>query len=233
MKTWRSIRFATMLFVLACLAGWGTQVSAAPAAPAGVHSAAQSQATSKIYLPMVSKPATNPVRNGDFESGRNGSWDEYSSNGFDLVLSADNLAVDPHGGKWAAWLGGVDDEISILTQADISLAGVRYLHYWYWIASDEEHCDIDIVTVSVNGNTVASSGLCASNETSEWVQNVVDLNSYAGGTITLEFAVTTNDSVNSNFFLDDVSITGSAAGAAPLGSPALTGAERLSKADFK
>jgi hypothetical protein len=36
---------------------------------------------------------------------------------------------------------------------------------------------------------------------------VVNLSGYAGSTVTLMFEVTTDESINSNFFLDDVSMS--------------------------
>lgn len=235
MRKRRLIRLVVGIVTLAFSAGWGKQVSAAPAAARVMHDSAHAQATSTIYLPLVSKAAPNPVRNPGFEAGRDGSWDEYSSEGYDLIMVPPEDAFVPHSGSWGAWLGGADNETSILTQTDISLAGVRYLHFWYWIASNEDPCSNDLATVSVNGNPVATYGLCMNNGTDGWVQAVVDLNAYAGVSITLAFEVTTNDSENSNFFLDDVSITNSASPStgAPLGSPVLSGAERLSKADFE
>ena len=85
------------------------------------------------------------------------------------------------------------------------MTGARYLHYWYWIAS-EDMCGYDYAGVFVNGSLLKQYDLCSSSSTGGWVQQLLDLNAYAGTTITLTFAVTTDGSFNSNFLLDDVSI---------------------------
>lgn len=182
-----------------------------------------------VFLPLVLKPG---LKNGNFEAGQDGNWTEYSSNGYDLILDASSFAITPHEGTWAAWLGGDNNETSTLTQTGVTLSGVRYLHYWYWIDSTDS-CGFDFATVSVNGNSLASYNLCTSTNTGGWVEGVLDLNGYAGQTISLEFKANTDGSNISNFFLDDVAITSSASAGAPLASPAPTGSESLSKAELQ
>ncbi len=159
-----------------------------------------------LFLPsLLRMQATTsaPLRNGTFEAGRDGNWSEYSALGYPLI--SNNLPVTPHGGSWAVWLGGDDNETARLTQSNVSLSGVRYLHYWYWIGS-ADLCGYDEAHVRVNGNTLKTYDLCADTNTGGWVQGTLDLNAYAGSPITLQFEVTTDGSENSNFFLDDVSI---------------------------
>jgi M6 family metalloprotease-like protein len=167
---------------------------------------APSYAENLLFLPMLLRmqaTVSNPVRNGTFEAGRDGSWSEYSALGYSLI--SNSLPVTPHGGSWAVWLGGANNETARLTQSSISLSGVRYLHFWYWIGSDDV-CGYDYAYVKVNGNTVKTYQLCQASSTGGWVLQTLDLNAYAGTTITLQFEVTTDQTLNSNFFLDDVSI---------------------------
>lgn len=167
---------------------------------------APSYAERKLFLPALSRmqvAASNPVRNPGFEAGRDGNWSEYSSGSYTLILSAS--PVTPHGGSWLAWMGGANNETARLTQSGISLSGVRYLHHWYWIGS-EDVCGYDFAYVKVNGSTLKTYNLCSSNNTSGWVQDTLDLNAYAGSNIALQFEVATDGSLNSNFFVDDISI---------------------------
>lgn len=159
-----------------------------------------------VSITVTDSGGANPVRNGTFEAGRDGNWIESSTGGWDLVTQSFPGTVTPHGGTWAVWLGGADDETSNLKQTGIALSGVRYLHFWYWLAS-EDICGYDYAKVFVNGTQKTSFDLCSSNNTSGWVQGTLDLNSYAGTTISLEFRVITDGSGNSNFFIDDVSIS--------------------------
>ncbi len=202
MKNGRFLLAAMVLFGLLFAARSG--VSAAPVAQSNVSALELNQT---VYLPLVTKPI--PIKNGDFEAGRDGSWTEDSWWDFQLIYNAAGLPIDvyPHGGSWAAWLGGEDHEIAKLSQT-ISLSGVRYLHFWYWIAS-EDSCNKDYARVFINGTLLLTQTLCLQNDTNGWVPATLDLNSYAGGTVLLEFEVTTDQALNSNYFLDDVSLTSS------------------------
>jgi len=86
-----------------------------------------------VYLPLIKNGnaviPSNPILNGTFEAGSDGSWGESSTNGWDLIVETLADPVTPHAGTWAVWLGGDDNETSTLTQSNISLSGVRYLHY--------------------------------------------------------------------------------------------------------
>ena len=145
------------------------------------------------------------VTNGNFESAAY-SWSESSSWGYPLVTSSLNISA--HSGSYAAWLGGDDNETSILTQTGINMSGARYLHYWYIIGSNDD-CGYDYAWVSINATTVKTYNLCSSNNTSGWRHEVIDLQSYTGSIVALQFTAYTDSSFTSNFFVDDVSITNS------------------------
>lgn len=209
-----------------------TNISASSSTMTANLAVDNSKVVLSLFIRISGQTGANPVRNGTFEAGQDGNWTEYSSNAYDLILPSSNLIVTPHGGSWASWLGGDNNETSTLTQTGVSLAGVRYLHYWYWLSS-EDSCGFDFATVSVNGTPLTSYDLCSSTNTNGWVAGTLDLNAYAGQTIALKFEVTTDSSVNSNFFLDDVSITSSASAGAPLEALPPTGLEGLSKAELQ
>ena len=57
------------------------------------------------------------IANGDFENGRGGSWQEYSSHGWDVITEMPTLPVPAHSGSWATWLGGDYDDISFIAQS--------------------------------------------------------------------------------------------------------------------
>ena len=151
--------------------------------------------------------------NGDFESGPTG-WVEYSSNGWDLILPNSSLIVPPHGGSWAVWLGGDDDEISYIQQQVIVPPGSPYLAYWHWIAS-EDFCGYDFGKVIINSTTVDEYDLCSSTNTGGWAKHVVNLSAYAGQSVSLQIRAETDSSLNSNLFIDDVSFQASASSHEP------------------
>lgn len=166
-----------------------------------------------IYLPILNKnyAVVDPIKNGDFELGRDGSWTEYSSNSYILILEENNLPIYPKSGEWAVWLG--DDiekygEISRLSQNVLIYSSSPYLHFWYEIFSDD-YCsiDYDIFKVKINGSTIFSEELCYANNTIGWTEKVINLSAFSGSSVTLMFEVITDSTVFSSFFLDDVSMS--------------------------
>lgn len=173
---------------------------------------ASTQGMSYLYQPMsVSVPPT--LTNGNFEAGRGVGWQEYSSNNFALVtnnFSGNDLT--PYSGNWAAWLGGLYDETSILSQLVTVPAATPVLSYYQAIQSADA-CGNDRMTVRVSGNDVVKTDLCRATQTGGWVRRSINLSSHAGKTVLLEFVVTTNGEKNSNLFIDDVSFVPAAAAA--------------------
>jgi thermitase len=174
------------------------------------------------YLPLVIRGATGIPRpeipNGDFESGPV-AWSQYSSGGYALILDSGSLIVDPHGGSWAAWLGGAPYEVSYLQQQLTVPPGYSILSYWHWIGSVDA-CGNDYAHVTIDGAILQTYDLCQDTSTGGWVHHTVDLGAYSSQSVTVRIEVTTNHSENSNLFIDDV--TFSAAGAAATSSPGVS-----------
>jgi hypothetical protein len=150
-----------------------------------------------------------PVLNGGFESG-DAPWLTYSLLGYPIIYN-NILYHTAHGGSWLAWLGGVNGEFAYVEQDNINMDGVRYLHFWYWIDSEDD-CGFDGASVQVNDGVhgwavVKVYDLCKNTKTTGWVPGTIDLSSYTGGTISLAFVLTTDVTNASSFYLDDVSIT--------------------------
>jgi hypothetical protein len=153
-------------------------------------------------------PSSAGIANGDFENGPDGSWEEYSTHGWDIIVTTSDLPVTPHSGLWAAWLGGDYDDVSYISQT-VTIPDVDpVLSFWYYLASDELICAYDFGWVRINLNEVYTIALCADNDTFGWVLQAVDLSAYAGQTVTLQIRVETDYTINSNYFIDDVALTG-------------------------
>ncbi len=181
--------------------------------------------TQAFFIPLIADmpyvPPAQPLVNGDFEQGPGKGWSEYSSNGYALIVNDfQSNTLSAHSGVWAAWLGGLDDETSSLSQKVTIQPGRTVLSYYYWIGSTDD-CGYDFGSVQVNGQVRVSHDLCVDASTSGWVRGTVDLSTYAGQSVTLAFVVTTDGSANSNFFLDDVALGGSAGAAEPERGPAM------------
>jgi bacillopeptidase F (M6 metalloprotease family) len=101
-------------------------------------------------------------------------------------------------------MGGGFDDISTLTQQVTVPASGNTLSFYYVIGS-EDACGYDYAYVRINGTTVVQYELCSDNNTAGWVEGLINLSAYAGQSVSLQFYAQTDGSLNSNFFLDDVS----------------------------
>jgi subtilisin family serine protease len=157
----------------------------------------------------------SPIVNGDFESGSSG-WTEYSLLGQYPVITSNFSAVGitPHSGSYAAWLGGYYSEIRYVSQQVTIPADAPYLVYWHWIAS-ADMCGWDYGLVIINNATVVDQyDLCDTTSTGGWVKHSVNLSAYTGQSVNIQIRAETDSSLNSNLFIDDVSLA-AAPGAGP------------------
>lgn len=171
---------------------------------------------SRVFLPLVLKSYAemplSPLVNGNFEAGRTG-WTEHSLQGWDLIVNTDEPdMILPHGGVWVAWLGGDDNETATLEQAVYVPASAPYLGYWHVIGS-QDVCGYDNAWVKVNATPLKTYDLCQSQATGGWVKQVLNLTAYAGQQVNLQFGASTDASLPSNFFIDDVAFQAGAAAA--------------------
>ena len=169
------------------------------------------------------------IVNGDFESGTSG-WTEYSSHGWQIIVTSFPGGLTAHSGSYAAWLGGEYSDISYVQQPVTISAGAPYLVYWHWIAS-EDICGFDFAGVVVNGIVVDTYDLCSTANTNGWVKHSVNLGAYVGQSVMLQIRAETDSSLNSNLFVDDVSLaaSGSTTGQTVPLVPALDGSANKGK----
>ena len=147
---------------------------------------------------------SNVLLEPGFESGSQSAWSESSTNGWPLVD-----AYHPRTGTYSSWLGGGNNETSLIWQSvaiDASASSAS-LSYWYAIYS-EDSCGWDDGGLEINSTPVNGHiyDLCATNNTgSGWLQSgTVDLLSYAGASPTVRFYAATNESASSSLWVDDV-----------------------------
>lgn len=175
---------------------------------------AAASARRSVYLPAVARAVAQalPLINGDFEAGPSVGWTSYSSGGYALIVPSSELGFDPASGSWAAWLGGAPNETASIEQQVTVVPGQSVLHYYYVVGSKEDVCGNDKAAVLINGSAVESLDLCRAAMTGEWTPHQIDLGAYTGQTVTLAFRAVLDGSLNSNFFVDLVSLGASAAG---------------------
>jgi bacillopeptidase F (M6 metalloprotease family) len=147
--------------------------------------------------------------NGGFEDGSGVGWTEHSLLEYSIVLRDVDLPVGvaPHTGRWAAWLGGDDDELAYLQQQAPITAAAPTLSYHHWIDS-EDSCGFDFARVRVDGVEVDSYTLCIQAGTAGWVRRTVDLSAYVGQTVQLRLEAATDRSRPSSLYVDDVMMVG-------------------------
>jgi hypothetical protein len=167
----------------------------------------------KVFTITITDVSETSIANGDFEQGAV-AWTEYSTNEYELILHESETPQPAHNGEWLAWLGSDDNETSHLSQTFSVPAGMSYLHYWYWIFSDDD-CGDDFFRIYVNAVTVHTQDLCYDTNTYGWLEGLVNLAAYTDTTITLLFEVTTDDLILSGLLLDDVSLSGAASVSPP------------------
>jgi predicted secreted protein len=159
-----------------------------------------------LFFPLAAKP---PISNSGFESGRDGSWSESSSNGYQLIVPSSTLpdGMLPHSGDWAVWLGGAPSETSILSQEVYVPPTATTLDYWYWIGSADV-CNDDYASVYFGSLALRIYNLCTSTNTGGWTYGQINITGWRNQTVDLRFvAELDGDDNNSNFFLDDVSFS--------------------------
>ncbi|MCC6455676.1 MAG: S8 family serine peptidase [Caldilineaceae bacterium] len=196
-----------------------------------MQSGGSTPAPTPTPTPTPTPPAPEACReltvNGNFESGT-APWQQNSSQNFPLICTEEICGdgLQPHSGGALAWLGGGNSERSRLSQTITIPAGQpAYLSFWYWIDS-EDYCGYDYgyVQLFVNNQsrTVQRYSLCNSTQTNGWVSQALDLSSYAGQSVRLDFYVATDRSLVSSLLIDDVSLrsgssctVGTAAGMMP------------------
>ncbi len=169
--------------------------------------------TATITSVPTSTPSATPlpdwstsVTNGGFESGKTG-WTEYSALGYQLIsVAVPSNKIYPRHGTYFAWLGGVDDETSILsTTLSVPLAA-SYLRLHTWARSDERNCSFDVATIKLNSVLVSTIPLCyATNSTLSYIPFSIDVTALRGqSAIPLEIKVVTNSYWISHFLIDDI-----------------------------
>jgi subtilisin family serine protease len=184
-------------------------------APSQTPTPTSTPTSTPISTPQTPAPTPELCKevavNGGFESGTTG-WTQSSSQGFRLICTQATCGagLQPHGGSGLAWLGGGNSERSRLSQTVTIPAGkAAYLSYWYWIES-EDYCNYDYGYVQIFANnalrTIQRHSLCNSARTSGWVLQTINLSTYAGQSVRVEFYVATDRTLVSSLLIDDISL---------------------------
>ncbi|MEZ4681551.1 MAG: trypsin-like serine protease [Caldilineaceae bacterium] len=156
-----------------------------------------------VPSPAVGGDLTKIIRNGNFDTGRNGDWQERSKQGYPLIVNA--LPVPTQNGGFAAWLGGTDREISRLSQSvALPERDQLYLIFSYQLRSTEVRCNRDQARLFFNNKRLFTRNLCIQQETADWEEVAIDISHYAGTERTIQFYTKTNGTRLSSWLIDNV-----------------------------
>ncbi|SFW71637.1 M4 family metallopeptidase [Amycolatopsis australiensis] len=147
-------------------------------------------------------PAGQLLQNPGFESGQV-AWSDP-----DTTIGQWGSQAPARSGSYDSWLGGWGSaHTDTITQQVTIPAGCRAsLTFWLrvWTA-ETENVAYDKLVVSAGPATLATYSNLDRN--SAYVQKTLDLSSYAGQTITLKFAGTEDQSLQTSFAVDDTAFT--------------------------
>lgn len=165
-------------------------------------------------IPSATRPATKTasprpnyftrVTNGDFEAG-NTAWTESSTNYANVIVN--DARIKARSGKFYAWLGGNDNETSLLSQSITVQSDAPYLRLYYMTASSEKCGNrYDTAKIAIDGVTVPNGDkeLCSRNSVAAWKSMTIDLTGKIGQTVTFSVNTISDESVVSSLWLDDI-----------------------------
>ncbi|HZY10561.1 MAG TPA: T9SS type A sorting domain-containing protein [Bacteroidota bacterium] len=158
--------------------------------------------------------------NGDFESGRNSGWVEYSSGGYTLIATGSSFSsteiqppVNPRSGTWMGRIGGFSYEINSVSQS-VTLPNTSPLYLGFYAqtrtASTSECAGLFVgakVLLIINAQVIDSSYLCTYNDYHNWTFFYVNVSTLAGQSMEVVFKAEAANSVWSYLYIDDVNIT--------------------------
>ncbi|SDI99147.1 Serine protease, subtilisin family [Actinokineospora alba] len=146
-------------------------------------------------------PPAQKVVNPGFESGATG-WTSS------VNVIGQHSAYPAHGGTWSAWLGGwgsVSNES--FSQEVVVPAGCSSARLSFWLRVDSAETDptaYDRMTVSLGGKTLASFSNLNEAGYREFSYSVAE---FAGQTVAVRFASTEDESLQTSFLVDDVTVS--------------------------
>jgi kumamolisin len=157
-------------------------------------------------------PGSQLVVNGGFESGQS-PWSESSRGGYQIVDP-----TNPHAGADSAYLCGYNSCSDAIWQAVTLPSSFSKVTLGYWYYSDTAESGSTCYDYfysrirTAAGSTITTPQTsCNYGATNGWVYKTFDvtsaLSSYKGQSVQVYFLGTTDGSLTSDFFVDDVTLT--------------------------
>ncbi|HYF66250.1 MAG TPA: trypsin-like serine protease [Herpetosiphonaceae bacterium] len=154
------------------------------------------------YITSTPPPPAS-LKNGGFESGA-ADWSQSAADGSQLITT-----TRPRTGTYSAFMGGYNNGNDKLYQAVTIPANGTLRYYWY-MSTQETSGTYDYLRVrlyNTSGTLVATLRTWSNASTKNvWSQDTLSLASYAGQTLRIQFDATTDGSLTTSFFVDDVTL---------------------------
>jgi aqualysin 1 len=155
--------------------------------------------------PPPPPPPPSGLVNGGFESGSTG-WTQTSSGGYALIVT-----TKPHTGSWGVWALGYNSATERISQT-VVVPTNGVVRYWWHLTSSEGTTtayDWMYVRVRSTSGTLLATLRSRSNTAARnaWFQDGVSLAAYAGQSVVVSFEFSSDSSLVSSFYVDDVTLT--------------------------
>ncbi len=144
------------------------------------------------------------VVNGGFENGAS-PWVQSSSGGYQLISTS-----RPRTGAYSAWLGGYNSGTDSLYQTITVPSNGTLTYYWYMTTQESGSTSYDYLRVRLlnsSGAVIATLRTWSNaSGAGAWRQDSISLANYAGQQVRLQFYATTDSTLPTSFYVDDVSV---------------------------
>lgn len=155
--------------------------------------------------PTTPPTGSNVVKNSGFESGPNSDWQETSSGGYEIIDR-----TKAHTGSFSAYFCNYNKCKESIEQT-ITVPGNATLTYWWYQTSSEGTATaydyMHVQVFSTNGTLLGTLRTWSNkNPRNKWKQDTLGMAAYSGQTVRLRFTGTTDKTVKSAFFIDDISV---------------------------
>lgn len=154
--------------------------------------------------PPPPPPGTERIVNGGFESGTS-PWVQTSTGGYQVIDR-----TRPHAGVYSAYLGGYNSGTDAVSQTVTVPANGTLRYWWYMTTQESGSTSYDYFRVRLlnSSGAVVATVRTFTNASGAglWRQDSLSVAAYAGQALRVQFSATTDYSLPSSFFVDDVSV---------------------------